>query len=283
MQHSEGDPFVGHALDGDDNACVDFRYSPSSAMTWWFDHHRTAFQPRTLRQHFDEHPDERKVFDPEAPSCTGMMVRVLTARFGFRVPDYLESLVRWADVIDAAQFPNAKEAVSLDTPPMSLAAWVASCREPAAIARYIDAISRRDLAEVAAEAWLAPALASLADDRKYAIDLVKTRAQRMGEVVSYDLTADRVVGASGFIGYYLFPDAQHTVGLSLTGDAVKISVGRNPWLAPSPSAPLLDIGALCERHGGGGHAAVGGVTLPVADLERARTIAREIRDALLAA
>jgi hypothetical protein len=53
VQHRDGDPFAGLPVDGDDNACVDFRYCPSPRMRWWFDHHRTAFQPPTLRALFE--------------------------------------------------------------------------------------------------------------------------------------------------------------------------------------------------------------------------------------
>jgi len=36
------------------------------------------------------------------------------------------------------------------------------------------------------------------------------------------------------------------------------------------------INEICERYGGGGHPVVGAVSLPRAELERARTIAAEI-------
>src|SRR5512138_341644 len=39
VQHKQGDAFPPDALDGDVNACVDFRYSPSPRLDWWFDHH----------------------------------------------------------------------------------------------------------------------------------------------------------------------------------------------------------------------------------------------------
>jgi nanoRNase/pAp phosphatase (c-di-AMP/oligoRNAs hydrolase) len=51
------------------------------------------------------------------------------------------------------------------------------------------------------------------------------------------------------------------------GQNIKISVGANPW---SKQRRRHDIGALCARFGGGGHAAVGGVTLGLDELARAR-------------
>jgi nanoRNase/pAp phosphatase (c-di-AMP/oligoRNAs hydrolase) len=41
----------------------------------------------------------------------------------------------------------------------------------------------------------------------------------------------------------------------------------NPW---AKERRRHDIGALCARHGGGGHAQVGGVTLGPDELPRAR-------------
>jgi len=53
MVHKDGDPFEGVALDADDHACVDFRFCADPRMTWWFDHHPTAFQPEALRAVFE--------------------------------------------------------------------------------------------------------------------------------------------------------------------------------------------------------------------------------------
>jgi nanoRNase/pAp phosphatase (c-di-AMP/oligoRNAs hydrolase) len=56
-------------------------------------------------------------------------------------------------------------------------------------------------------------------------------------------------------------------------------VGWNPWGARPRGH---DLGALCERFGGGGHAAVGGITLPTDAVARARTIVDEIVGSLAA-
>jgi nanoRNase/pAp phosphatase (c-di-AMP/oligoRNAs hydrolase) len=48
-----------------------------------------------------------------------------------------------------------------------------------------------------------------------------------------------------------------------------VGVGFNPWRG---EARDHDLGALCESFGGGGHAAVGGITLPPGDVVHARTV-----------
>ena len=111
VHHRRGDPFEGLALDGDDNACVDFRYCASERMTWWFDHHASAFQPSELREHFEADQSGQKFFDPTARSCAAFAERVLRDRFGYRPPESFREVLDWADVIDGAQFDSARAAV----------------------------------------------------------------------------------------------------------------------------------------------------------------------------
>src|SRR5262245_58341087 len=142
MQHSERDPFEGLAIDGDDNACVDFRFCADPAMRWWFDHHRTAFQPPALRDIFEESGANLTwFFDPDAPSCAGLIARVLRERWGWDAPAHLADVVRWADVIDAARFASAAEATSLDTAAQQLALWLGTLARPDEIARYVTALA----------------------------------------------------------------------------------------------------------------------------------------------
>jgi nanoRNase/pAp phosphatase (c-di-AMP/oligoRNAs hydrolase) len=91
-------------------------------------------------------------------------------------------------------------------------------------------------------------------------------------VVFFDVADSNVGAFNKFITYYLFPEARYSVGLTGSGRA-KISIGSNPW---SKVPRTHEINKICERYGGGGHPVVGAVTLPRADLERARTIAAEV-------
>ncbi len=55
---------------GDENAIVDFKYSASPKITWWFDHHLSAFLTPEDHENFlacQRDPDcgSRKFFDPE--------------------------------------------------------------------------------------------------------------------------------------------------------------------------------------------------------------------------
>ena len=43
MTHRAAQPFEESMFDGDENVIVDFKYSSSPRITWWFDHHQSAF------------------------------------------------------------------------------------------------------------------------------------------------------------------------------------------------------------------------------------------------
>lgn len=50
--HRAGNAFDREQFDGDENAIVDFKYCPDERLTWWFDHHQSAFLSPADEQHF---------------------------------------------------------------------------------------------------------------------------------------------------------------------------------------------------------------------------------------
>ena len=43
LAHRAGQLFLDVQFDGAENAIVDFKYSSDERLTWWFDHHQSAF------------------------------------------------------------------------------------------------------------------------------------------------------------------------------------------------------------------------------------------------
>ncbi len=277
MRHSTGDPFATMAIDGDVNCCVDFRYCDHPAMHWWFDHHVSAFQPPSLRAHFESDSSGTKYFDPTARSCTKMICEVLSGEWGYRVPQRLESLVSWADMIDSARYESPAEAVELAAPAMQLAAWLDHNQDPALTDRYIRALPDFELPELVQAPWIRAGLEPLLQEHQRAIELFRHQASLEHGTVFADLTEHGVSGLSGFIGYFVYPEAQYVVTVTARPDAVKVSAGSNPW---TEQPRLHDLAALCERYGGGGHSVVGGVTLPAGEIEKGRAIGAAIASAL---
>jgi hypothetical protein len=279
VQHHQGDPFPPGVFDAEVNACVDFRFSPSPRLTWWFDHHASAFQPASDRALFEADATGRKFWDPEAPSCTGLIARTLDRRFGWRAPD-LGELVRWADVIDAARFPDAATAVRLEEPALRLMSLLEATQDPALPRRVIEALRSRPLAEIAAEPWVRAPLEPILDRHFASIEMVQRHARVSDGVVEIDLSETGLEGANKFIAYDLFPDARYTVVVTRDRKRAKVSVGSNPW---SKVPRTHDISKICERYGGGGHPVVGAISLDPERILDARRIAGEIAAELKAA
>ena len=53
-------------LDGDENAIVDFKYAASEKLTWWFDHHESAFLTPEDEAHFQDDNSGKKFLDVNA-------------------------------------------------------------------------------------------------------------------------------------------------------------------------------------------------------------------------
>ena len=98
-------------FEGQENAILDFRYAKSDKLTWYFDHHATAFASPEERADFEQDGGKHKFYDADYGSCTKLIYDVSRERFGLEdSPDIVE-LVRWANIIDAARFPNPEMAV----------------------------------------------------------------------------------------------------------------------------------------------------------------------------
>ena len=65
-----------------------------------------------------------------------------------------DELVHWADIIDGAQFESPQAAVELAEPALQLMTWVENNHDPALKLRFIDELTTRPLAEIAAEPYV---------------------------------------------------------------------------------------------------------------------------------
>ena len=109
---------------GDENAILDYRFCPTEKLSWYFDHHRTAFADAADRAFFDarlqSHPYH---YDASYSSCTKLVRDVAEQRYGVAMPE-LEPLTQWADKIDSAAFESAEAALDSSQPVMRLASVV---------------------------------------------------------------------------------------------------------------------------------------------------------------
>jgi len=272
------DPAV---LSGDENAILDFRFSQSPKLTWYFDHHKSAFPTaadRSLyeaRVHAEEgqRPDLRRTFhDGAYTSCTKLIADLGERYFDLDTKPMAE-LVRWADVIDSAAFPSAEMAVARREPELGLMTVIEHAGDDTFLTEYVPRLLVEPLHDVASSTGIREAFGPLKATHEAFVESVRRVAVVQGPVVLVDLTAETLEVAGKFVTYALYPKSAYSVTVTRSKTKCKISVGYNPW---SGVVRTHDIASICERYGGGGHPVVGAVALPAGDVEAARRVAAEI-------
>ena len=137
-------------FDGDVNAIVDFKYSTDPRLTWWFDHHQSAFLSPEDGEHFRHDTSGHKFFDPTFRSCTKYIATVAREKFGFD-PGDLKELVGWADIVDGALYKDAQEAVDLVTPATQLTLVIEGSKGSGTVQQIIRMMRHESLGEIAAD------------------------------------------------------------------------------------------------------------------------------------
>jgi hypothetical protein len=278
LLHRAGSLFKEEDFTGDQNAIVDFKYSPSPKITWWFDHHESAFLSPADAAHFEQEQSNRKFYDPSFKSCTSFISMIATEHFGFN-PSPVADLVKWADIIDGALYQDAKTAVEMKEPAMQLTMVIESTQDAGFVPQVIPLLATKPLAQVIQAPFIAPLLPPLLERHQKSITLLRERTELKDGTLFFDVTDHELEGYNKFVPYYLRPESIYSVGLSKSSFRMKVSVGSNPW-APSP--PVVNLAKICERYGGGGHARVGAVSFDLNQQEVARRAAQEIVEELRA-
>lgn len=272
LMHRAGQLFEADLFDSEANVIVDFKYSTSERLTWWFDHHQSAFLTEADAEHFRSDRSGRKFYGPEFRSCTKFIVHIGATKFGFKCPD-LEELIYWADLIDGAQYPDPQTAVEMRDPATQITLVIEGMRSKDFVAGLIPHLVSKPLREIAALPVIRNAFEQLYAQHLKTMEVIRARAELQGGVLHFDIADQDSEGFNKFIPYYLFPATVYSVALSHSPERTKIAVGSNPW---NPTPKDANLASICERYGGGGHAKVAAISLPPADLGRARDVAGEI-------
>lgn len=276
LAHRAGQLFGPDVFAGEENAVVDFRFSADPRLTWWFDHHQSAFETEDDERAFRADQSGRKFWDPAAKSCTRFLARVAQQQFGWH-PAPLQELIHWAEIIDGALFESPQMAVGLTDPAMQLMLLIEASRDAELCPRLIRELASRPLSSVLREEWVTAPLAPILARHHEVVRLVTGRIQLAGGVASYDLSDLGVDTVNKFIAYAADPSTLYTVSVSRGPSRSKISLGSNPW---RQGERRHNLARIAERYGGGGHPAVAAISFPPEQLEHAREVARIIAAAL---
>ncbi len=279
LVHRAGALFDESEFTGDENAIVDFKYSASPRITWWFDHHLSAFLTPQDQQDFlayqkSQTPPGRKFFDPDYTSCTSFLAHIGATKFGFNTAPVAD-LIYWANIVDGAKYESPEAAVEMAAPAMKLTLIIESSQDDVFIPRLIPLLTEMPLAEVLAQPFVAGLLPPLLERHQQSLELIRSRAEERDGTIFFDITDQPLEGYNKFIPYYLHPQATYSIGLSKSSFRTKVSVGSNPWTKADP-AKMVNLAQICERYGGGGHARVGAISFPPDQADKARIAAAEI-------
>jgi hypothetical protein len=260
-------------LDGDENAILDYRFSASDKVHWYFDHHRTAFGSDADRAFFEARREVLPYhYDASYSSCTKLVRDVAKARYGVAMPE-LDPLTAWADKIDSAAFESAEAALDYSDPVMQLVSVVEHHGDGELLARLVPRLLVAPVEEVARRSEHRELYRKIQRKKAAFAKRVQQNARTSGRVVLVDLSGAELESYGKFVTYALYPNAMYSVILGRFKNGARINVGYNPW---SEHRLDRDLSSICGRYGGGGHPFVGGISFPAEDVHRAKNVAQEI-------
>ena len=274
--HRAGNAFDREQFDGDENAIVDFKYCADPRLTWWFDHHQSAFLSEADKKHFEADASGKKFLDTTSKSCAEFIARVAEEKFDFK-DESLAELIKWAHIIDGALYESPAQCVELRSPALKLMQVIEGEKDPQFVEKIIKYLTEKSLDEIVESPEIQAKLKPILEQHWQSVETIKRKTEYSRGVVTFDLVEEGVDGYNKFIPYYFYPQTTYNVSITRSPFRTKISVGSNPW---SPRPRLHNIAEICERYGGGGHAVVGAVSLQPADVEKGRRIMREIVEEL---
>ena len=274
--HRAGNAFDQEQFDGDENAIVDFKYCANERLTWWFDHHQSAFLSESDEAHFNADTSGQKFLDTTSKSCAEFIARIAKEKYGFE-DESLDELIDWAHIIDGALYESPAQCVELRSSALKLMQVIEGEKDPAFVEKIIVALTSKSLDEILESDVIQAKLEPILKQHEETVRIIRDESTYAKGVVTFDLTAYDIEGYNKFIPYYFYPETTYNVSLTQSKFRTKISVGSNPW---SPRPRLHNIAEICERYGGGGHAVVGAVSLKPDALEEGRKYMKEIVEIL---
>jgi hypothetical protein len=272
MTHRAAQPWEDSVFDGDENVIVDFKYSSSPKVTWWFDHHQSAFLSPADAEQFRRQIREHFFYEPEYKSCTKLIATVTREKFGFDTAP-LADLIHWGDIIDGAQYATPQAAVELAEPATQLALVIEAAPENGLPARIIPDLAYHSLSEMVELPLLAKHLGPLLERHRWSIEILRERIEARDGVIFFDVSDLDLEGYNKFIPYLLHPEGVYSVSVSASPVRAKVSLGTNPW---NQATAHQNLASLAEKYGGGGHPRVSAISFDPGNLIYAREVARDL-------
>jgi hypothetical protein len=238
-------------------------------VTWWFDHHQSAFLTSADAAQFKTTPGKHFFYEPDYKSCTMLIADTAREKFGFDT-EPLADLIHWGDIIDGAQFPTPESAVELKEPATQLALVIEAAPEDGVPAKIIPEVAYKPLKQVIELPIVAKHLGPLLARHRKSIEILRERCEAKDGVIYFDVSDLDLEGYNKFIPYLLHRDCVYSISVSASTTRAKVSLGTNPW---NQATADENLASLAEKFGGGGHQRVAAISFDPGDLARAKEVA----------
>ncbi len=234
-------------------AIFDFYFHPRAKF--FFDHHSTTFIKDEWRKKFK--PTQYYHLNFKFKSCAGLVLDVLTKKFGYRASKKIRELVFWADVVDAAEYASAKETIELEKPGLKLDVFIEQASGGGdSLEWLIRMMSEKSVEEILKLKRVKVVLKKEREKIRRGVLYAQENLQVYDRVVFLDLTQSKVIRVR-FAPHYLYPGVRYVITFMEDKGHFRISVGGNPWQKESSR---IDLGRyLKSKYGGGGHRRAAGI------------------------
>ena len=246
-------------------AVVDFLFHPDAEI--WIDHHPSPFLYSDWEKQFLELENPNHVWDSNAKSCPELILE--TFDLSATVKAHFEGYIEWSSIIDSALYESVEQAVDISNPYLLLSRML-SYTDDDSLPDIVKLISKHKVDDVVGKE-------SVREARQKVEQLASEVTSTIAKFLDYD-GITTLLDQSEFDWpyqryepYKIYPHSKYLVGSYRSGAQVKVSIGTNPW----SQSTNFHVGELCEKWGGGGHRAVGGIIFD--NLQEAKKAAKEIR------
>jgi len=240
---------------GQEFAVVDFHYHPRAK--YWFDHHPTTFLTSEDEASFTS--NEFHAFDPASPSCPPLVIKHAREHWGYTPPAHFAELAKWSDIIDAARFGTAEQALFGTDPAIRISRALTCSPDLSFHDKMVRMMRRKPLLQVATDPTVERCYERSSRNRDNALENFNGTIRLQSATALMADLRSRKIRRERFAPFYLQPQLFYAVTVLPTRAGVHITVASNPWNRPQEG---IHLGNLLKEYGGGGHEGVGGCNPP---------------------
>jgi oligoribonuclease NrnB/cAMP/cGMP phosphodiesterase (DHH superfamily) len=235
-------------------AVVDFMYH--SEAEYWFDHHQTGLGKFTLSK-----INFKGAYVPSSHSCCQVIFDTFPS---LKVFSFFKKLVEEVNMVDSALYPNPEYIYKGQSFGVKFRLALLSKKSNSLYEELINLFIEDSTALVKLVEY--NQLPDILDYRylktvsriERSFEVFKSIAKKNHQVVYYDSTTLDNEFFDRYFSYRYDPQTHYTIYITKTkSNMFSVAVSRNPWMDESNG--LINVGELCSRYGGGGHAGAGGI------------------------